>query len=228
MRQNTKQNYIAYALLTGLLVCGFLFFATPVMAQEITNAELKESIDTLKNKESGFSTAEILITIIGVIGVAIIAGVGFLIRRVWEFPKLTERVDNLIKEVKELKKDFKKHAHSAQNELIVESNSPLQLTERGREHFENSGCRAYFEKHLQEWLKDFEGLDKDYRIHEKAREVIEEKYKQNTDPNIEDIKAYMFNEGVPHDKTMLMMSIGLRDMICEKKGITIKRVKQPI
>lgn len=45
MPQNIKHNWIAYALLTGLLVCGFVvFMATPVMAQEITNAELRAEL----------------------------------------------------------------------------------------------------------------------------------------------------------------------------------------
>ena len=46
MRSNIKNNYITYVLLTGLFVCGFVLIATPVMAQEVSNAELKTSIET--------------------------------------------------------------------------------------------------------------------------------------------------------------------------------------
>lgn len=37
----------------------------------------------------------------------------------------------------------------------------------------------------------------------------------------------MFHEGVPHDQTILMMSVGLRDMVCKEKGVVIRqRIKQ--
>ena len=139
---------------------------------------------------------------------------------------LTERLDNLISQVGDIKQDFKKHAHTEQNQLIVEATSPLHFTEKGKEYFEDSGCKAYFEEHLQEWLEKFKELDKDYTIHNKAREFMKEKYKQDNDSDFEDIKAYMFNEGISYDQTLLMLSVGLRDMICEKKGITIKRKEQ--
>lgn len=221
MRQNIKHNYIQYALLAELLVCSAVFFATPVMAQEvrdITNQQLKESIDNLNNKEDAFGTTEIITTIIGLL---IVMGVAFLTKRVWEFPVFVERVNNLVKEFQGLKDDFRKHRHTTEG--VASSNSPLHLTQKGREHFENSGCRAYFEKHLQKWMEHFKEFDKDYTIHDEARKFIKEQYEQDNNADFEDIKAYMFNEGVPHDQILLMMSIGLRDMVCKEKGIIIKK-----
>ena len=139
-----------------------------------------------------------------------------------------ERVDNLIQEVRELKKDFKQHEHTQEGRVLVNSNSPLHLTDDGEEYFKNSGCKAYFEKHLQEWMKHFEGLNKDYLIHDKAREFMNDHYKQSTDADFKSIKAYMFYEGVSHEQIMLMLSVGLRDMVCEEKEIIIKKKEQRV
>ena len=219
MRQNIKQNYIAYALLAGLFVYGLLFIATPIMAQEVSNETqiILNKIDSLNNQ----NTVGIVEIVSIVVGGLIIAGIGFLTKRVWGFPKFVADLDNIIK-------NFKNHKHTQKDGLIILAGrgSPLRLTDEGNKYFEISGCRAYFEKHLQEWLEDFEGLDKDYIVHDKAREFMDDYYKQSTDPEFQNIKAYMFNEGISHEQIMLMLSIGLRDMVCKEKGECKKQIEQ--
>ena len=78
MRQNIKQNFIAYALLIGLFVCGFVFIVTPVMAQDITNAELKTSIENL-NKNTGNDTANWIVAIITILSTLAVAAIGWLV-----------------------------------------------------------------------------------------------------------------------------------------------------
>ena len=65
MRQNITHNYITYALLTGLLVCGFVFVATPVMAQE--TAAITQNANIL-GIDVGYVTLVIVLAVGGALG----------------------------------------------------------------------------------------------------------------------------------------------------------------
>lgn len=225
----TRTKNITYILLAGLLLCGLLFVATPVMAQEKTNADVIEAINNL-NQGGGFSITEILT---GVIVGIIVAVIVFFATKLWIFPTFMERLNNLIKDFDEVKNDFKKHRHSTESGAMmygdsITANSPLHLTEKGQRRFKNSGGKTYLQYNWKEWSAEFKGLDKDYTIHNKARALINEKYEQDKDEQFEDIKAYMFNEGIPQEQAILILSIGLRDMVCNEKNIKIKKAEEQI
>ena len=139
---------------------------------------------------------------------------------------LVERIDNLITTITKLENNFNKHRHTESGQVLVMGDSPLHLTDVGKEHFEKSGTKAYLQKHLLEWYADFEDINTNYEIQDKAREYMEAHYKESTDADFKKIKAYFFNEGILPEQTLLMMSVALRDMICDKKGIVIQKEKE--
>ena len=100
--------------------------------------------------------------------------------------------------------------------------SPLGLSPTGRDKLEKSGAIAFIDKYFNELYEEFDELNTNYDIHDKAIEVAQDVYKNND--NFVPVKRYAYNEGI--EDFVLMVAIEIRDRVCNKKGIKIKERAQ--
>ena len=101
--------------------------------------------------------------------------------------------------------------------------SPRQLTEKGKELLANSGCKLYLYRHFKEDLyKEFEGIDTAWEVQRKATRVVIEKIQDDKDKDIEPIHQFVFDNGLSLNNIIVVMSIELRNMVLNEKGIQIK------
>ena len=109
---------------------------------------------------------------------------------------------------------------------IMGNDSPLVLRDKGKKYLQESGGEEYLKKHFEsDLLKQFDGLNKAYKIENKAIEVIQERYKL-IDVELENIREYLYQQGLQSDGGIILLAIKLRDMVCEKNEIPIKKKEQ--
>ena len=102
---------------------------------------------------------------------------------------------------------------------LGKSNSPRQLNDRGKALFKNSGAEDYLTEHITELCKSFEGINEAWRIDEKSPRVIVD----NKDAvALEPVKKWAYENGEDYNDILAAMSIELRNMVLDKKGIQIK------
>ena len=138
---------------------------------------------------------------------------------------ITAIVKGDIRDIRKTARDTKNELTALKTELKVRdiiTTSPLSLSPTGKEKLENSGAKAFIDKHFDALCRDFEGIETNYEIHDKALEVIQNIYKNDT--NFIPVKQYAYNAGI--EDFVLMVAIELRDRVCDKKGIPIKE-QQP-
>lgn len=228
MRSNIKNNYITYVLLTGLFVCGFVLIATPVMAQDVTNAELKTSIENLNG---GIEINRWLIGGMFVSIFVIIPLMFYLWGRVRKLEGVWDVVKNFV-DVNVLNKQKKSYALSGFGGKNTKSGatakSPLALNEEGRFLLEATGAKAYIDKHINKIVQDIEQINEiqlanmsAFQIKRQAEKYLEEKQDHIKDIEFQRILAVLYQHSIDYDTLALVMSLELRDRICNQYDIPI-------
>ena len=221
MRQNISNNYRSYVLLAGLLVCGFVLVATPVMAQDITNAELKTSIETNRWLIGG-----IFVSVLVVIPLMF-----YLWGKVRKLEGVWDVVKNLI-DVRVFSKQRKSYALSGfgdkKNRSGATAQSPLVINEEGRFLLEATGAKAYIDKHINKIAQNIEQINEiklahmsAFQIKRQAEKYLEEKQDDIQDKEFQGILAVLYQHAIDYDTLTLVMSLELRDRICNHYDIPV-------
>ena len=109
----------------------------------------------------------------------------------------------------------------AREEQLATKKSPVSLTNAGEKMLEESGGKKYLEINKDELIKEFSDMKNAFDIQEKAKEIIRQKIKES---DFEEIKEYLFKEGKGVDDIELVMGLCLRDIVLEKKSISVDKV----
>ena len=123
-----------------------------------------------------------------------------------EYKRTTSRI---IESVAELKGSFNTYQ-------FIKSDSPIKLTEGGVELLEDSGGKAYVDKNLEHLYMEFKGVDNEYDIQKKARDIMKAK---EHDKNFDAMKKYLYEKGLHFNDLATVMGVYLRDMVFTKKKI---------
>ena len=251
MIQNTRYNLIAYILPVGLLVCSVVFVATPVMAQG--NTAGNSGLSTLEVVLGGVGIGGVIAIVhlifkggqaIGTIqtetrqnkealnkhekdGKERVKELKEIINKGFEsiqgnIKDIESRITTIETRITTLETRRMRADLSLPDKNVIGHNSPLALGITGKKYFKESGSEQYLKKHFERDYKEFEGLDKVYKIENKAIDVIHEKYRSN-DSDLENIREYLYDKGIQGEYSIIFLAIGLRDMVCDKKGIVIKK-----
>ena len=105
-------------------------------------------------------------------------------------------------------------------ESIVESGSPLKLTDKGTVLLVTSGADKYIEKNKESLLKQFNDITEPYDIQKRAGEVMREELEHD-----KDIKDFVFRKGEFMEDVADVASIALRNVVFKHKGIDIEKYK---
>ena len=103
---------------------------------------------------------------------------------------------------------------------ITISNSPIQLNNKGKEILKKSGAKKYLEQYIAEIYKEFKGINEAWEIDEKAFDIIVD---ESDTEKMKPVKKLTYENAYNYDDVMRAMSIELRNMVLEKKGIPIKQ-----
>ena len=179
--------------------------------------------------------------IIGVSGVAISALVSFIIAS-FRIGIYKNKVDNNCTEITELKKEQRDIRDKViacettlkEREPLTKRRSPVDLTDRGHKFLEDSGGKKFIDDNYPE-LKgkvDEKTPQTSYDIQEVSRFVIEN---LKDDTRINNIKEYLFKEGLKIEDVVDALGIYLRNKILKEKDIDVgdidkyaeKQVSQP-
>lgn len=100
---------------------------------------------------------------------------------------------------------------------VVQSHSPLSLTERGKRLLEESGGKTYIDSKKDELIGAITQKQPKsaYDVQELANQVVRDR------TNLEDfvpLKNYLFAQGEPLDNLVAVMGIELRDIALPKLG----------
>ena len=101
-------------------------------------------------------------------------------------------------------------------------NSPLTLTEWGRSILYKSGGKNWIDKHIDELIPEFEMLNKEYEIEDKAMELMVKK-RNDIDRSV---REFVYNENIEYDYFLKIMAVELIDRVVNKKGMSITRQQQ--
>ena len=232
MRQHINNNWIAYILLAGLLVCGVVFVATPVMAQDITNAELKASIDNLKG---GIETNRWIIII--VMGLISLGFAGFMFMGNFVF-QIWGKLKSVITDTEWIKKRIDSVLLNNPQEIgrdrISDSNSPRVLNRNGEfllrytkadDYIKNNFKELYQQMCRENGVENLENIEP-YKIEIWALKIMRDKRYDTQDINFQGIQELVYKEPIQYDALALAMGLKLRDMVCEKNKIPIEKQKQ--
>ena len=239
MRQHINNNWIASVLLTGLFVCGVVFVATPVMAQDITNNQLKESL------EQSITTIH---WIVGIITALFVAFLSILITFTFKMNGRLNKLEGVWDMIKNFfdvrllsnKKPNNKIAGASKiirtQEDISSVNSPRVLTERGKYLLEVVGAQAYLEDHYDNIL---EAIKKEYSIELQQLEahqikryterfLLEKKQYDLTDADFQQILKVLYENAIDYNLLALAMTLNLRDRICRQYKIPVSLEQQQV
>ena len=139
-----------------------------------------------------------------------------------------ERIKDNIDTIKNGQTDIGERLVRIETKLEIDynSNSPLELTNLGQKKLEESGAKNFIDEHIDKLCKEkFESIKTDYEVYERANEIIEELWKNPTD-NFEPIKRQVYIKGIEKNRFITIVSIALRDAVCEKKGIPISKEQE--
>lgn len=125
------------------------------------------------------------------------------------FVEYKRKTDKIAEDVAELKGSF----HTYQ---FIKSDSPIKLTESGIDLLQNSGGKAYLDKNIEDLCKEFEGIDNEYDIQKRARDIMQDK---EHDKNFDAMKKYLYQKGLHFNDLATVMGVYLRDKVFEKKDI---------
>lgn len=236
MRQNINNNHITYALLIGLLVCGFVvFIATPVVAQDVTNAELRAELKEIINSNTARTNFLFWFIVVGL--PAILLFINILITLYVKVNGRLNKLEGVWDVVKSLVdvRFFNKQKPSANLSKMKEkgvkglasSNSPLFLNEQGRYLLEVVGAKAYIDRHQQEiadaiqqkYKVDLATL-KAHQIKGQVERFLREwKQYDIKDTEFQNILAILYQHSLDYDMLIFVMSLELRDRICNQNNI---------
>ncbi|MYE38064.1 MAG: hypothetical protein F4X82_00905 [Candidatus Spechtbacteria bacterium SB0662_bin_43] len=98
---------------------------------------------------------------------------------------------------------------------VKETKSPITLNKEGTETIEKLRGREWLNENIDTLYRKFKNIDDEYDIQEKAREVL----LKEEDKIREDRKKLLYSTGTSIYTLIAVMSIELRDMVIEKKGL---------
>ena len=125
------------------------------------------------------------------------------------FIEYKRKTDKTVEDVAELKGSFNTYR-------FIKSDSPIKLTEGGIDLLQNSGGKAYLDKNIEDLYEKFEGIDNEYDIQKKARDIMRDK---EHDKNFDAMKKYLYQKGLSFDDLSTVMGVYLRDKVFEKKNM---------
>ncbi len=139
---------------------------------------------------------------------------------------LETNLENADKKIKTLEDDVKensKELNQMKGRQEVATQSPLSLTDVGKETFRNSGAEDYIKKNKDILIEKFKNVDGAFDIQEKSKDIVKEilKSKNDASPELKKIKEYLFSEGREVEQFAVIMAIGLRDVVLGEKNIPV-------
>lgn len=180
------------------------------------------------NIESMDSTyISIIITVAGII----ISGlISFLIASV-RIGVYKNKVDTAVKDIDDGRKETKEirdkviacETSLKEREPLTRKKSPVILTDRGNKILIDSKGKDFVDKNYAELKKKVEekGTQTSYDIQESSRTVIND---LQNDARMNEIKDYLFKEGMEIDNIVEVLGIYLRDLILKERGIDVSDI----
>jgi hypothetical protein len=110
-----------------------------------------------------------------------------------------------------------------EREPLIQSKSPISLSNRGADFLDKSEGRQFVDKYFDEFLKQVEALSPKnaYDVQESSKKVIE---KLKNDDRLNDIKEFLFKDGSTLDDVFIVMSVYLRDKILKHKNWNVSDI----
>jgi len=102
---------------------------------------------------------------------------------------------------------------------ISKTNSPEVLNEKGLALLEKVNGRAYLNTHFDNFKKEFEGIDNRLEVSIKAEELLKTRTKDMLATIDKEGKDYMHENNFTVEHLARALSLRLRDMVIEKKGL---------
>lgn len=164
--------------------------------------------------------------IIDIGGIVISALISFLVAssKIGEYKNKVNTcvtdISDLQKEIKEIRDKVISCETTLFKEPLLTRKSPVNLSERGEKVLIDSKGKYFVDNNYSELKKSVEERtpQTSYDIQEVSRTVIEG---LRNDPRINDIKDYLFKEGMRLEEIIDVLGIYLRNKILKEKGISI-------
>ncbi len=175
---------------------------------------------TLDNYQIGLTVVQIIVA----------GGVGYA-SAVFKIGQYTQKVKTLEEDNKTTRTELKEllikvtecSTSLKEREPLGKKRSPVALTERGNKVLTESGGQKFIEDNLNELKEKVElkNPKTSYDVQEYSKVVIEE---LTTDERINNMKEYLYKEGMELDDLIFVLGIYLRDKVLENKGWKVEDV----
>jgi len=136
-----------------------------------------------------------------------------------------ERLEDDMKDIKSQSRELRDKVIACETILkergpVVQSHSPLSLTERGQAMLEDSGGRDYIEKHLKQLIAEIRKRKPKsaYDVQVEAKLVIEGR---TGSEDFIPLKDYLFLEGATLEELVQVLGIELRDRALPELGFDV-------
>lgn len=177
----------------------------------------------------------LLAALVGALVSSVLTLIGWLVTRfgrvIWDVSAWKTGVDTTLEYLKEAVQRLEKHIETILQRLprpvnptTIGGQSPLQLTELGKEIAASIEAERIAERHLSSLAETYRSMNQ-YEIQEAcfdyAATQIMPDLKAHDSAQAKALELYAFNNGKPLDELLQIIGIVLRNKVCEKLGIPI-------
>lgn len=168
--------------------------------------------------------------VISIAGVVVSALVSFIIASV-KIGEYKNKVDTACENISDIKKENRETRDKViacetslkEREPLMKRKSPVSLTDRGNIVLNESGGKSFIDSIYEELKKQVEDKNPktSYDIQEYSKEVVDG---LKGDIRINNIKEYLFKEGMELEEIISVLGIYLRDLILKEKHIEVSDI----